>query len=306
MAVLRDNPEKILDAKGFRSTAGQLSIPDGLLPVKFGTTGMLYSQAHSYSPNDVLSFIIKRANDFPPYEAEVWDCEDFAFLAAAEVRFQFPGQPIGIAIGIAKHPPAISGRLHAVNYLWFMGQNDKKPNCNTFEIFDSTLPIPEFIKNKGGFDVHSMIPIPVSVTNNHKDCPPADQLQFINSASFQLDRLQYDFNSIGDVKKDLQNQVIKLQKPLTTEFMSEKKWNLMKSIFWSDRDEAFYVFAQIRRMHKRAPVGVAFGMLTTPMASGESGALVLWSSPNQCEFWDYGRMEPLPPIVKFKPRIVIV
>lgn len=278
--------------------------------VSKGTTGMLYSDAYPYPPNDVLSFIIRQASSYPPYQKDIWDCEDHAFLAAADIRCRFPGQPVGVAVGKANWPPELKGKMHAVDIIWFMNQENGQLKCDKFEFFDATLPIPSFIPKEYGFNIEAVIPLPVSGLQNHKDCPPVAGLPFCSKAAFQLDQRSYKFELMVDVQKTLDKQTIRCATPQKKEYESDKIWDSLfkRKVLWSIRDYPFYAFAQIRKEHMGAPVGIAFGPATAANGQTEDyAALVLWENANKYKYWDYLRKKELKDFgLTFNPRIVIV
>ena len=57
------------------------------------------------SPATVMKFIEDQSLTYGKYQSQVWDCEDWAYLAAADVRHQFPGQPVGILLGKGTYGP---------------------------------------------------------------------------------------------------------------------------------------------------------------------------------------------------------
>lgn len=295
--------------RGFRPECGGLSMP---VPcVNSGTTGMLYSEVHDYPADHVLKFIKNQAIKYPPYQKEIWDCEDHAFLVAADIRCRFPGQPVGVAIGIAAEPEKIKGAMHAVNYIWFMERDNRthELKCADFAIFDASLPNPRFVK---GFKPEVIIPFPVSGLKKEKDCPPGSGLVFRSKASFQLDRKLPNFNLMPDVQKTLNEKSVTCPKPAKIEFESDNHWPTLHKTreLWSYRDDMFYAFAQIRKKHMGAPVGVAFGSATFGPSKNtieDYAALVLWESANKFKYWDYKeKAEPKDFGFTFDPRIVIV
>ena len=87
---------------------------------------ILYPKLKStWSPEFVMQYIANQANGYGEYIESVWDCEDYAFLAAADVRRRFPGQAIGILLGIGRYGGEnINGKGHAINILWFSERED--------------------------------------------------------------------------------------------------------------------------------------------------------------------------------------
>jgi len=302
---------KVKPGKGVISAAGEavaskLAMPLPLVPN--GTTGMLYSAMHSHNPNDVMDFIIKEAANYPKYKATIWDCEDHAFLAAADIRCRFPGQPIAIAIGTATEPKALIGVSHAVNYLWFERKEGDKSIWDTVKILDTTLPRPGFV---GSFNPTLVIPIPVSGTSNHKDLPPFERFAFQPTAAFRLDA-SYNFTLIESkvipaLEQKPKPDYLRCLKPPQNVYRSDASWDDLRknSELRTYRDVVFHAFAHIRKEFMGAPVGIAFG--TETETNKDSAMLILWSNQNKFDYWDYQEGKYLAETgVKFKPRIAIV
>ncbi|MGV8175944.1 MAG: hypothetical protein ACP5OU_09610 [Methanothrix sp.] len=305
-----------ITAKGLvpEGTTGDLTMPDGIPWCDSGTTGMRFPAMHSYTPEKVMKYITKKIADYPPYKEEIWDCEDHAFLAAADIRCNFPGAPVGIAIGKATHSShaTIRNQMHAVNYLWFQsgGEGEGKAGENwEHRIFDPAGR--EWVDD---FDAKVIIPLPISGLKDHKELKPfadSNKYPFRIKAAFQLDKRAHQFVlPNGDVMKTLTSgDFEKLRCPGSA--FPEYNTFFEKKGYWSLHDTVFYVFAQIRRKHMGATVGVAFGEIVFKDGTRqEQSALVLWSSPNQFILWDIDTKSDMSDLKKFgarfEPRIVIV
>jgi hypothetical protein len=277
-------------------------MPSGVHLRNKGTTGMRFSALKSHDPNAVMNFIADKAKTYGKYENFRWDCEDYAFLAASDVRCRFLGLPVAIAIGKGMEGgPTIEGFNHAINILWFESQVGDQKKWEP-RYFDATIG--SEVKK---FDTQVIIALPVSGLTDHQDLPPFDKLSFLKDAAFALDGRNYDFNLVNtDVMDTLKNKrVEECPKPTNKEELD--LFNNAK--YWSTSDRVFYWFAHIRRMHKGAPVGVAFGLATHPKRpnSFDYAALVVWSSPDNFTYWDVNEAKDITQLeVKFEPRIVIV
>jgi hypothetical protein len=287
-------------ARGTVSSNGRLDMP--VDRQASGTTGMRYSAMKSHNPADVMKCITELSVNYPPYQIDFYDCEDYSFLAAADIRCRFPGQPVAIAIGKATHPTGLAGQMHAVTYLWFEDKTGGQTKWIPL-IFDPTIK-----SRVDGFDPKVIIPLPVSVLNDHKELPPFDDestFPFLDEAAFELD-YNHKFELIPDVMKTLKNKLVKeCPKPTNLEWQDL----FMNPKYWSFSDRVFYWFAHIRAMHQGAPVGVAFGEATTKKKSQnfEYAALVLWKSANEFIYWDIQTAKNLTELdAKFEPRVVIV
>jgi len=316
------------DSKTGLTEEVELTIPPGAsLTTRTGTTGLqlpkikkvgdvkkLTPQWKSYSPGEVMQFIETQSKTYGGYIPEIWDCEDHAYLAAADVRRRFAGQPVGILIGKGKYGGKnIVDKEHAINILWFEKDvgDGKKEWYPRF--FDPTLKPPlEITKDMADpqFDTQVVIPVPPggsSNKNDYKDLPPYHDFRFIETGTFALDRIGYDYSAIDDAKKTL------------------AKWNLERkgqsdidSTLFTQADQAFYYFAHIRRWyvtdHKPAPtkaLPVGFVVGTIASSGNDYAALILWKSKTDYIYWDiYGgdvvdsRLKSGPS--KLKPRVVIV
>lgn len=281
---------------------GELKMPSGVRWCNSGTTGMRFPAMLSYDPDEVMKYLINVSVNYPKYQPNIWDCEDHAFLAAADVRCHYPGQPIGIAIGIATEGDVtIKGFMHAVNYLWFEhkvgGQTKWMP-----QIYDPTMK--RFV---GSFDTKVIIPLPIAGLTDHQELPPFEKFSFQKMAAFQLDDRDHKFELIDTaVMNTLTNKLVK-ECPEPAD--KELKDLFMQAKYWSFNDRVFYWFAQIRKMHMGAPVGVAFGQATTPdkPQGFEYAGLVLWRSADQFIYWNIQKAKDFKELnITFKPRIVIV
>lgn len=276
--------------------------PDGIKRVEKGNTGMRFQEEiPRYNPDDVMDYIKMQSKGYEEYLHKKWDCEDFAFLAASEVRCKFKGQPTAIAIGIGKEGgPEIENKLHAINILFFRGGEAENRKWS-FKYFDATIKREVF-----DFDAKVLIPLPISSLTNTQNIPPfTDQVRFPfkERAAFFLDGKDYDTSQIPSVINTLENHGIpECQLPPKN---TEDRDLYRKYYLYSDR--VFWMFAHVRRGAKGAPVGFAFGEATHPAApkSFEFSALVLWDSPSSSRYWSpIGKLDL--PGYKFKPRLVIV
>ncbi|MCX6719265.1 MAG: hypothetical protein NTZ38_02730 [Candidatus Taylorbacteria bacterium] len=280
-----------------------LKTPDDVHDVAKGNTGNAIAGMRSHSPDAVMTYIGERARTYPKYQASKWDCEDFAFLAASEVRCRYPGQPVGIAIGIGREGEGIAGKDHAINVLWFEsdegGQKKWAP-----KYFDATL------KREVTFDAEVIIALPVLGSTNpalYTRLPTFDNnnFPFLPIAAFVLDD-SYDFNSMNAVVDTLgKSDGLELCHGPT----GVEERELFRIPYWTPSDETFWWFSHVRKMHMGAPVGVAFGTATHPQVPNgfEYSSLVLWSQENSFRYWDVGAAKYADQLdYTFKPRVVIV
>ena len=89
-----------------KTTAEKLKLPDSFSPSGKGTTGALYPKIQGFtgqSPSIVNQSLINQAKKYGKlpvkYTKNSFDCEDYCFLAAADVRRAFIRQPIGVVLG---------------------------------------------------------------------------------------------------------------------------------------------------------------------------------------------------------------
>jgi hypothetical protein len=277
-------------------------VPDGIRKVDKGNTGMHFQEEiPRYSPTDVMNYITNQSRGYEKYLDKIWDCEDFAFLAASEVRCKFKGQPIAIALGKAKEGgPELVGKDHAVNILFFRGGEAENRRW-TFKYFDATIK-----REVSDFDAKVIIPLPFSGLENTSVIPPFDdqaRFPFQKTAAFFLDGTDYDTSLIDSVKNILENHGIP-ECPLPPKNTEDR--DLYRK-YYSYSDRLFWMFAHIRRGKKGAPVGFAHGEATYPTAPQpfEFSTLVLWETPTKYRYWSsLGKLDL--PGYKFKPRLVIV
>lgn len=301
-----------------------LDVPSNLPLKNRGTTGLqlptmkeingdliLYPKLESHSPGDVMQYIAEQANTYGEYIPSVWDCEDYAYIAAADVRRRFPGQPVGVLLGIGKYGGKnIVNKGHAINILWFeedigSGKKNWYPRY-----YDATIK-EEITKDKADpeFETYVVIPFPVGCSDNrieYRDFSPFTSFQFIDKATLALDRAAYDFGALGDIKKMLNEWKL----------IGYGKGGQVESGLYTPNDIVFYWFAHIRRWYahirkplpdKVPPVGVAFGKL----AGGQDfRSLILWSSKTEYTYFHPTLGEVDKPLKsgpnKFNPRLVIV
>jgi len=281
-------------AKTYVPEKKDLNMPAGINWVSKGTTGLRFAAVKSHPPDEVFAWIMPKIKSYPTYKPEIWDCEDHAILAAADIRTNFPGQPVGIAIGKATEG-SIAGQDHAVNYIWYESEGGKR--------WDYKILDPAAEKWAGSFNPEVIIPLPVSGRKDNKELPPFDNptaFPFREKAAFQLDlRADKFVPPGGDVEKTISNKDFP-QRPWPTN--PNYKDDATKSEFWTTYDDVFYVFAQIRKKHMGAAVGVAFGDLTKQKK--DYAALVLWRSNTEFVYWSPQLGREIPK-ADFDPRIVI-
>jgi len=306
-----------------------LDIPKGApLTKEKGTTGLQLPRLQnvsgtmklvptwiSHSPGDVMQFIEEQSTRYGKYIPEIWDCEDWAYLAAADVRRKFSGQPVGILLGKGKFGPNIEGNDHAINILWFAKRDADGKEVWYPRYYDATWKR-EITDMAGGdppFDTEIVIPCPIGGSDNSKDykeLPPYENNPpFLKTATFALDRTDYDFSTINDVKRML------------TEWnnISYGTASQVDSRLFTQTDQAFYYFAHIRRWHANIrspspkgtlPVGLVVGKIVS--SGNDYAALILWNSENKDDYiyWDIYVGEVIDPILKkvdpIKPRVILV
>jgi hypothetical protein len=288
--------------KGLAKIEGVLKMPPSVRLQNKGTTGMRFPAMKSHSPEIVMQFIEDKARTYGKYQDKIWDCEDYSFLAASDIRCRFLGQPVAIALGIGKEGgPNIIGLPHAINVLWFesdVGGGQKKW---IHRYYDATIH--KEVKN---FETHVIIPLPVSGLTDHKELPPFENFRFLDSAAFVLDGKAYNFDLINSVIDTLEKKGIN-DCPRPGDIEGGALFD--NPLYYSYNDRVFWWFSHIRQMHKGAPVGVAFGKATNPNVpqSFDYASLVLWRSPSDFVYWDIiGAKDATQMDIKFIPRIVIV
>lgn len=271
--------------------ASGLTMPPGIPWVNQGTTGMPLINSIKYSPPDkVLDFIMEQACAktqtgeyvYGKWEKGRWECDDFCFLAASDVRYRYPGQYIGIAIG----NKLIDGNQvpHAVNCLWFYESGKWETRY-----IDATFR-EKIAKN---FTASVILPLPISGTTNHMQFEPIKNLTHHKKAAFDLDK-KYEFDDIPKLTDQVEETLIKWAThgipihggPVDTNYYLQ-----------NDRVINWYI--HIRQEHKGAPIGMAFGI----DAEDDYGCLVLWKNKNQYIFWDIDAAEGF---TDFSPRVVFV
>ncbi len=236
-------------SNAFRDITAQcgLKIPQDVCLQGRGTTGMQYLKTKNYDPGLVIKFLKdQETSKIGKYIPNAWDCEDVSFLVASDVRFEFPGQPVGVALGVAKNGgSSLENHSHAVNVFWFeedIGDVDSKREWNAI-YFDATIG--DVVSR---FETHILIPIPISGFKDHKELIPLENLKFLDKAAFALDRA-YDFELIEEVENSL----------VEWKHNDPQKKHKVEPVFYTYNDRVFYWFAHIRQLHKGAPVGVVFG-----------------------------------------------
>ena len=271
-----------------------------------GSTGMCFFKVRRKSRKQVADYIVKQVKNYGSYEAKLWDCEDYAFLAASEVRCTFLGQPVAIALGKAREGPGMDGQDHALLVLWFGDQVGGVRNCVP-EYFDPTLG--SFVND---FDTRILIPLPLSgLTEGNSDLPFNKKLPLLDEAAFALDGKDYQFGKINEVMNTLRNGGISRCPVLDR---SPEDMALLKDPhhrYWSESDENFWQFAHLRQKHKGAPIGFAVGTATNAKSRKpfEQSAVVLWKQQDEFFYWDANTEKKLSDFkvkIEFKPRLVMV
>lgn len=204
------------------------------------------------------------------YQKNIWDCEDYSFLAAADVRrHSFRNcQPIGIALGRILEDG--KWQWHAVNILWYQ---DANLNWN-YWIYDATFQRDVVIQN---FDIHAIIPLPVFSSqdrNAYDNISP--KKDFLKTAGYILDEKEsYQFNLVDAAKEKLKNWGEGIYPPPGSEINED---------LYIVSDEVFYWFAHIRKEFPGAPIGVAFG--ESKDYGKDFGALIIWKNDEEYTYWN--------------------
>lgn len=263
------------------ATGSNLRLPKGINLKNQGTTGLRVSNMLSHSPEIVKQYIKIKSKTYGTYIADIWDCEDYCFLAASDIRYRFQGQPVGIALGEMPEGD------HAVLSLWF--EDDKKEWRHWY--FDPTLN-----KDLTNFKPYVIIPVAPSGSLNHHELSPYESFRFLDNAAFILDEENaYKFDLIEAAKTTLTNW--------KNNGLPEEG-RFIDSTYYSYNDQVFYWFSHIRREHQGVPVGAALGKYQET----DYGALILWKSPREFVYWDIFESVEFAEgdFPDFKPRIVIV
>jgi hypothetical protein len=308
---------------------GQIELttpPEAPLTQDIGTTGTpaskmrsiegvmkLFPKWKSYPPGDVMNFIDNQASTYGKYISEIFDCENFAYLAAADVRRKFPGIRIAVLLGYGKYGgPNIVDKEHAVNVLWIEEDAGDGKKVWVPRFYDATLH--EEITNKADppFKTEVVISIPIlgsSDKNDYSELAPFENFNFLKTATFALDRTTYDFDSIADIKNKLTNWI-------STGY-GQSGLGEIETALYTPNDMVFLYYAHIIEWYahhrtpqpptKAAPVGVAFGKI----GNDDYAALLLWKSEKEYELWDiYAGAEINQTLkssgLKFKARVVLV
>jgi len=250
-----------------------------------------------HMPGNVVATIINNSYGYGDYIDKAWDCEDYAFLAAADVRLAHQGQPVGIALGTgpAEGGPGIAGNPHAVNVLWFRriigGKEEWYPRY-----FDATNKGMEY-KN---FDADVILPIPWGDSFNAQKFPIFENYEPLQKAAFVLDGRDYDFNLTRVAEKML----VAWKRP-----NDPQKGIKVDQAVYTFSDRVFWWFAHIRKevisdAQKGLPVGIAFGKILKDNAT----FLILWDDPNTYKYWDIVSGKDVTKIFnkRFIPYLVIV
>jgi hypothetical protein len=318
------------DSKTGLTEEVELDIPEGAsLTTTTGTTGSqlpqmkkiggvmkLAPQWKSWSPGDVMQFIETQSKTYGGYIPEIWDCEDHAYLAAADVRRRFEGQPVGILLGKGKFGGVnIVNKYHAINILWFEKDAGDGKKVWYPRFFDPTLKPPREITKELAdppFDTQIVISVPIGGSpnkNDYKDFAPYGPSDFIKTGTFALDRTDYDYSAIDDAKKTLAEWNTK----------GYGQSNEIDSALFTPTDQAFYYFAHIRRWYvtdhkphpptKALPVGFVVGKIES--SGNDYAALILWKSKTEFIYWDVYGGEAIDSKLKcgpykLKPRVVMV
>lgn len=270
---------------------------DLIVPVPTQTKGITGMRSDImlpiHSPGNVVQTIVNNAYDYGDYIPKAWDCEDYAFLAASDVRLAHQGQPIGIALGIGPEEggPGIAGTPHAVNVLWFEKDigNGKKEWYPRY--FDATNKGMEY-KN---FDANVIIPIPWGESVDVQKFPILKKFQSLEKAAFVLDGRDYDFKLTDEVEKKL----IAWKRP-----NDPQKGIKVDLAVYTFSDRVFWWFAHMRKLVKGAPVGIAFGKISDEYLA----FLILWDDPNTYKYWDIITGKDVTKLIEkeFKINLVLV
>jgi len=245
------------------------------------------------SPQRVMDYIANQAAGYGNYIESVWDCEDFAYLAAADVRRRFPGQPIGVLLGTGKgyNNDNIDGKGHAINILWFPERKDNQLSWFP-RYFDATTKTEvNTADNPQTVDPLLVIPHPIGCSNDekkYKDFPPILK-PVITKGTIALDRAPYDFGAISDIKQKL-HKWIDIEYGVGKDNENEALKELPDGTY-TPSDLTFYWFAHIRNWyaHERdprpnntvPPVGAAFGQFNNK----DLDVLILWKSPTEYTYF---------------------
>lgn len=267
-----------------------LKLPKGITLKTRGTTGLRVSHLLSHGSEKVIPYIANQAKNYGEYIPEKWDCEDFCFLAASDVRYAFQGTPVGVVLGSKK----VKGKDedHAVIVLWFEKDINGKKEWE-YIYYDPTFPKGNPVTD---FTPYVVIPIPPSGSLNHYEYPPFEDFKFLEDAAFELDEIDsYKFDLIDAAKETL----IKWK---DEGYPGEGRF--IDSTYYSYNDQVFRWFSLIRKEQKGAPIGAALGRYN----EAEYGALIIWKSIRQFKYWDIFEgvefaEEDYP---DFKPRVVLV
>jgi hypothetical protein len=285
-------------------TSTPLKMPDSTHFIDRGHTGNAIAGRRNHPPDKVMNFCVERSRNYPQYVESKWDCEDFAFLAASEVRCAFTGQPVGILVGKGTDGnEKIVGKEHAINVLWFQkegGQNVWYPRY-----FDATQK-----REVTGINTELVIALPILASGDaalYTRLNPFDnnKYPFEPIAAFELDDT-YDFTQMSAVEGTLARAD---SFELCPEPPSKEERDLFRDPYWTPGDDTFWWFSHIRKMHMGAPVGVAFGRAVTKKSPNGFGysALVLWGEDNKIRYWDTGAWRYADEMgYTFNPRVVIV
>lgn len=226
------------------------------------------------------------------------------------MRRRFPGQPIGVLLGIGKYGGEdIDGKGHAINILWFPEREDDQ--MSWFPRYYDATTKQEITAQQ--FDPILVIPLPIGCSNDKKkyrDFPPLLS-PVITNGTIALDRAPYDYDAIGDIKKEL-DRWVKIEYGVGKDSENEALGQLPDGLYIPS-DLTFYWFAHIRNWFahelkekpvKVPPVGIAFGQFKEK----DLDILILWKSPTEYTYFHTLIGEEIDPVIRsgFKPRLVIV
>jgi hypothetical protein len=281
-----------------RDAGFDLLMPD-LEPLMTGTIGMGESGIENYSRIDipergikgVMNHMLELGQIYPGYGGHtegVWDCEDRAFLVAANVRCKYPGCPIGVTTGVAGEGSFV-GERHAVVIFWYRDGSGYKSIY-----FDPILPDTE-IKN---FQPELIIPFPLYIPNStdtRKELTPFDderKFPYRTSGLLLFDKT-HDIVNIEDVKSYIRSELNKCPEP---QRLSERKIFRRK---WTQLDRVLWAFSHARLEFKGAPIGLAIGT----KEGNNYSVLMLWPDKEHYIFWDIDSNQE---ISDFAPRFALV
>jgi len=274
------------------------------------TTGMRHGHRFVHTGDQVMKVLQEdiKWRQLGVHQDNLWDCEDRAFFGAAFLRCRLPGQPTGVALGVAVEP--FAGEKHAVIVFWAEDRDGK------FEHFFFD-PEAKMGRNAVGdlvkFNAEKIVPFPAFLPHEkgatQKLLPPWDNFSYANGA-LVLDR---EYTLIDDAKSKTIVEYIKNRdyskcpgpkNPLHVDIFKEHYTD-------STNDRVLWVFAHARQRFKGDAIGMAIGTALTALGKFDYAAIVLFGEHDDHIFVDIGNADGtsiggiIPP-GKFEPRILIV